>query len=115
MAYETVNGYCWPQSVQAGERVALHVSSAGGRPVSVEVARVGRTREIVFTEHAVPADDHPTPTDAPEHGCGWPAASGIVVDADGVIRRGRVVEPPTSGSSHAGTLQLRHEREVRSG
>ena len=42
MAYETVNGYCWPQSVAPGERVALHLSSSGGRPVSVEVARVGR-------------------------------------------------------------------------
>ena len=30
MAYETVTGYCWPQSVEAGERVALHLSSSGG-------------------------------------------------------------------------------------
>ena len=82
MAYETVNGYCWPQSVAPGERVALHLSSAGGRPVSVEVARVGMARDVVFEDAAVPADDHPTPTDAPERGCDWPAACEIVVDAD---------------------------------
>ena len=82
MAYESVNGYCWPQSVAPGERVALHLSSSGARPVSVEVARVGTRRETVFTEAAVPADDHPTPTDAPEHGCDWPAACEIAVDAD---------------------------------
>lgn len=81
MAYETVHGYCWPQSVAPGEPVALHLSSTGGRPVSIEIARVGGERSVVFVEHGVPADDHPTPTDAPEHGCRWPAASEFTVDA----------------------------------
>ena len=117
MAYETVNGYCWPQSAAPGERVALHLASAGSRPVSVEVARVGRRREVVFTEHAVPADDHPTPTDAPEHGCRWPVASEIAVgvgwrsgyyevvmtiDVDGRTRVGRaffVVRPDLATTS----------------
>ena len=80
MAYETVNGYCWPQSVGGGERVALHLSSSGARPVSVEVARLGWTREVVFAEGGVPAGDHPTPTDAPEKGCDWPVASDIAVE-----------------------------------
>jgi drug/metabolite transporter (DMT)-like permease len=35
MAYETVTGYCWPQSIGQGGTVALHLSSAGGRTVSV--------------------------------------------------------------------------------
>ena len=30
MPFETVTGYCWPQSVAAGEQVGLHLSSAGG-------------------------------------------------------------------------------------
>ncbi len=38
-----------------------------------------------------------------------PAA--IVIDESGVIRRGRVVEPPTAATRHAGTLQLREDRE----
>ena len=50
MAYETVTGYCWPQSATRGEQVALHLSSPGGRPVSVEVARVGAVRTVVFTD-----------------------------------------------------------------
>ena len=43
MSFETVTGYCWPPSVAPGEAVALHLSSAGGRPVQVEIARVGGT------------------------------------------------------------------------
>ena len=114
MAYETVTGYCWPQSATAGERVALHLSSAGGRPVSIEVARVGAEREVVFEEHDVPAGDHPTPADAPEHGCDWPVATEIdvdpswrsgyhevllTIDVDGKLRRSRaffVVRPDPS-------------------
>jgi len=37
--------------------------------------------------------------------------SAIVIDPSGVIRRGRVVEPPTAATRHAGTLQLREDRE----
>jgi hypothetical protein len=80
MAFETVTGYCWPQSVRAGDRVALHVSSAGGRPVAVEVAAISDRREVVYAEDGVPAGDHPTPLDAPERGCGWPVAMEVPVD-----------------------------------
>ena len=79
MAYETVTGYCWPQSVAPGGQVRLHLSSAGARPVSVEVARVGAERSVVHTEPDVPAGDHPTPPDAHSAGCGWPAAAEIAV------------------------------------
>ena len=68
MAYETVTGYCWPQSVAGGERVALHLSSSGARPVDVEVAHIGATRTVVYSEAGIPAGDHPTPLDAPERG-----------------------------------------------
>ncbi|MBI5089653.1 MAG: hypothetical protein HZB15_12585, partial [Actinobacteria bacterium] len=80
MAYETVTGYCWPQSVTHGETVALHVSSPRGLPVSVEVARVGADRTVVLAEPAVPAESVPTPRDAASRGCGWPASSTIEVD-----------------------------------
>jgi len=81
MAFETVTGYCWPQSVAPGEPVSLHLSSAGGRPVQVEVARVGGTREVRWAD-TVPAGFHPTPTDADANGCGWPAAVSIDVGDD---------------------------------
>lgn len=80
MAYETVTGYCWPQSATRGEQVALHLSSPGGRPVSVEVARVGAVRTVMFTDPAVEADHHETPPDASAAGCGWPAAAAIDID-----------------------------------
>lgn len=71
MAYETVHGYCWPQSVASGGTTELHLSSAGGRPVTVEVARVGATRDVVWTGR-FEADEHPTPADAHSHGGRWP-------------------------------------------
>ncbi|HEY5153846.1 MAG TPA: hypothetical protein VIJ47_03860, partial [Acidimicrobiales bacterium] len=80
MSFETVIGYCWPQSACGGERVGLHLSSAGGRPTVVEVARVGGERTVVFRDEAVPAGDHPTPSDASTAGCGWPAACEIEID-----------------------------------
>src|SRR5580700_8874429 len=81
MAREVVTGYCWPQSVGAGERVGLHMSSSGGRPVRVEVARVGARRQVVLSSDAVAADEHATPAGASSTGCGWPAALTLDVDA----------------------------------
>jgi hypothetical protein len=81
MAYETVTGYCWPQSAVPGQRVALHASSAGGRPMTIEVARIGAGRTVVFEEAGIPVGDHPTPPDASSRGCGWPVATEIAVGA----------------------------------
>ena len=55
MARDVVTGYCWPQSARVGEQVGLHMSSSAGRPVRVEVARIGARREIVFSSAAVVA------------------------------------------------------------
>src|SRR5690349_10757838 len=80
MAREVVTGYCWPQSVAGGEQVGLHLSSSGGRPVRVEVARVGAGREVVFSDGAVAADEHATPANASSEGCDWPVALTLDVD-----------------------------------
>jgi hypothetical protein len=80
MPWESATGWCWPQSVAPGGRVGLHLSSPGGRPVSVEVARAGRERTVVRRETRVEAGDHPTPPDASSRGCGWPVALEIDVD-----------------------------------
>ncbi len=80
MSRETVSGYCWPQSVRTGDQVALHMSSAGARPVRVEIARVGAQRDVVFRSAAVATDDHETPKDASSSGCGWPAAVSVDVE-----------------------------------
>lgn len=81
-AFETVAGYCWPQSVAHDGAVALHLSSPRGRPVAVEVARVGAERTVVFADADVPADHHPTPPGAAANGCDWPAALTIDVGPD---------------------------------
>src|SRR5207248_3761483 len=83
MRREVVTGYCWPQSVGAGEQVGLHMSSSAGRPVRVEVARVGARREVVFSSPSsgVAVDEHETPTNASSKGCGWPVALALDVDA----------------------------------
>ena len=86
MAREVVTGYCWPQSISTGEQVGLHISSAAGRPVRVEVARVGATRDIVFSASRVTADEHETPKDAASRGCGWPMA--LTLDVDVTWRSG---------------------------
>src|SRR3954469_18978654 len=87
MERETVTGYCWPQSVGTGEQVGLHMSSSGGRPVRVEVARVGARREVVFSWAAGGAtEEEDTPKDASSRGCGWPIA--LTFDVDPTWRSG---------------------------
>ena len=51
-------------------------------------------RTVVFEEHDVPVDDLPTPGDAFQHGCGWPAATELTVDSGLAIGllRGRAVD-----------------------
>jgi hypothetical protein len=86
MVREAVTGYCWPQSVCAGDQVGLQLSSSGGRPVRVEVARVGGRREVVFRADAVDAEEQEIPKDAASNGCGWPTA--LTVDVDPAWRSG---------------------------
>ncbi len=122
MAFESVTGYCWPQSIASGGTVALHLSSPGGRDVHVEIARVGYRREVVWAD-TVPTGDHPNPLDAFSHGCNWPAAVAVTaadewrsgyyevqltVDIDGHARRDHaffVVRPPAD-SANTILLQL---------
>ncbi len=82
MARATVSGYCWPQSVETGEQVALHLSCSGGNPVAVEVARVGGARDVVVSERAVPVAEHAIPGDASSAGCRWPASYELTVGDD---------------------------------
>ncbi|HAP75451.1 MAG TPA: hypothetical protein DCR14_05150 [Acidimicrobiaceae bacterium] len=121
--FETVHGYCWPHSVEAGESVALHLSSPRGLPVSVEVARVGAHRTVVHNERALPAEFHAVPSGAAQHGCDWPAAltltvpgewrSGyyevvLQVEVDGKVRRSHAffVVRPAAGAPTTATALL---------
>ncbi len=68
-------------SVRPGEHVALHASSVRG-PCNLEIARVGRTREIVLRRDGLSIGNHPTPPQADRNGCGWPVALEIGVGSD---------------------------------
>ena len=89
MAREVVTGYCWPQSVQTGDQLSVHLSSSGGRPVRVEVARVGAQRDVVFRSDTVVADEHETPKGASSEGCGWPVALTLDVEPGAPISQPR--------------------------
>jgi hypothetical protein len=94
----TVWAYCWPLSAAGGESVDLHVSSPKAE-VTVEVARVGAEREVVWTATAS-ADHLPLPADADTHGCDWPAV--LTIPTDAAWRSGYyevVVQPVEGGGS----------------
>ncbi|HSJ50809.1 MAG TPA: N,N-dimethylformamidase beta subunit family domain-containing protein [Actinomycetota bacterium] len=77
----TLEAYCWPLSVAAGEPVALHVSTDAGH-VEVEVAREGADRAVMWHASGVLGRLIETPPDASAYGCRWPVASEIPVGAD---------------------------------
>jgi hypothetical protein len=62
------------------------MSSTGGRPVHVEVARIGAQRHVVFEADEVKADEHETPKDASASGCRWPVA--LTLDTQSSWRSG---------------------------
>lgn len=99
----TPTGYCWPQSVEAGDEVGLHLSADAGSDVVVEIARVGASAEVVW-EGAVPAETHGVPADASTHGCGWPVAATVAVDpawASGFYLVTLRAEDPATAPTHA--------------
>jgi hypothetical protein len=60
----------------------VHLSSSGGRPVRIEVARVGASRDVVTRIDAAAAEEHEIPVDAFSDGCGWPVALTLDVGPD---------------------------------
>src|SRR4029079_13320903 len=77
--WPAAEGYASRQSVVAGESVDLHCSSRIP-DVSIEVARLGSTRDVVWHSTAT-IGDHPTPDDAWCAGCDWPVEVTIPTDA----------------------------------
>jgi len=68
-----VEGYAGRVSYQAGTEATLHVSTSANT-YSIEIARLGATREVVLTKTGVRGALHPVPENASSHGCGWPAS-----------------------------------------
>jgi hypothetical protein len=76
-----IEAYTDQLSYQAGDQVALHVSTSAPR-YAVEVARVGAKRRVVLTKEDLPGARHPVPPDASTHGCRWPAAFRFPIEGD---------------------------------
>jgi hypothetical protein len=68
-------------SVAPGERFRLHGSSDSG-PCTVEIARVGAGREVIWQASGLVVGDHPTPPEADRFGCGWPEVAEVPVGTD---------------------------------
>ena len=67
-------------SLFPGESFAIHAAARG--PATIEIARIGAGREVVFNLADVATGDHPVPANADRDGCGWPVAARIEVGAD---------------------------------
>ena len=67
-----IDGYTHQLSYAPGEEIAFNVSTSVGN-YSLEIARIGATREVVFNESGIPGEAQPIPENASSHGCGWNA------------------------------------------
>lgn len=76
-----IEGYTDQVSYRPGDEVRLHLSS-DVPSVTVEVARLGAVREVVWRKDGVPGAKHPIPNDASSHGCRWPVAVTFRVPPD---------------------------------
>jgi hypothetical protein len=76
-----LDAYTWPQSVDPGDEVALHVSTDAGA-FDVEVVREGAQPTQVWSRSALRGESHETPADASASGCGWPVTASIPVGRD---------------------------------
>lgn len=81
MLRAAVEGYAARQSYQPGDTVTVHCSAEVPR-FDVEIARVGRAREVVWRASGIEGRSHEIPADAGERGCRWPAAFELEVAAD---------------------------------
>ena len=72
--------YCWPQSVEAGDDVAIHASGPSVE-VAVEVARVGATREVV-RRGTMTVQPQSLGPEVVAEGCDWPAAAHLAVEPE---------------------------------
>ncbi len=76
-----IEGYTDQLIVKPGDEIGLCVSTRA-RTYSVEIAREGAERQVVWRGENLPGLEHPVPDNASSHGCGWPAALKVPVPKD---------------------------------
>ena len=65
-----IDGYTHQVSYAPGEEIAFHISTSAEN-YSLEIARIGATREVVWRQAELPGEAQPIPADASSQGCGW--------------------------------------------
>ena len=73
-----IEGYADQLSVEAGDEIGLHISTSA-EEYSVEIARVGSERQVVWTKSGLRGAQYPVPENASTHGCRWPVALRVPV------------------------------------
>lgn len=73
-----IDGYTHQLSYAPGEEIEFRISTSATH-YSLEIARLGATREVVFSQTELPGAAHPIPENASSHGCGWPTAFTLTV------------------------------------
>ena len=69
-------------SVVAGDELMFHTSTTAAT-YSLEIARVGAKRELVFQKSGIPGGGvHPIPENASSSGCGWPVSFQMQVPSE---------------------------------
>ena len=68
-------------SCRAGDAVSLFASSTS-RNCTLEVARVGTSRDVVLANVSLDIRDHEVPPNADRAGCGWPMAYTLRIPSD---------------------------------
>ena len=76
-----VEGYANQLSAPAGTKISFHTSTNASR-YSVEIARVGANREVVWSRDGIAGAEHSVPANASSHGCNWPAAFELTIPGD---------------------------------
>jgi hypothetical protein len=68
-----IEGYTGQVSYAQGEEVGFHISTTAAK-FSMEIARIGAERKIVWSKQDLPGKEQPVPEDASANGCRWPEA-----------------------------------------
>ena len=66
-----VEGYAGQVSYAQGEEVDFYISTTAAK-FSMEIARIGAERKVLWSKADLPGKEHPVPEDASANGCRWP-------------------------------------------
>jgi lysophospholipase L1-like esterase len=78
---QPLEGYTDQVSYQPGDEIHFHLSTATPT-LSLEIARIGSQRAVVWKQESVAGKRHSVPANCSSHGCGWPETLTVKVPAE---------------------------------